>query len=144
MRLISGCLRATSVEYLPILSGIALAHLRRNHQTIKLAEKRDVPGSLIPPLIAFEEQRVLRNHFDPRPWHCKCSIPINHRGLTTDGLSNGHPLPRISNSLSTAHLLSRKVVTSHGKFGKLQQTQNWGWSYKALPLQDWCCILSRL
>ena len=63
MRLVSGCLMATPVEDLPILSGIPPANMRRNLQTIKLSKKCTEPGSLIPPPTAFEEQRLPRNHF---------------------------------------------------------------------------------
>ncbi len=63
MSLISGCLRSTPVEYLPILSGTAPAHLRRDLLTIKVAKKCDVPGNLVPLPTAFEEQRIPQNHF---------------------------------------------------------------------------------
>ena len=62
-RLVSGCLMATPVENLPVLSGIAPANLRRNYQTIKLAMKCDEPGSLVSSPTALTEQRIPRNHF---------------------------------------------------------------------------------
>jgi len=37
MRIISGCLKPTRRELLPVLSGIPPAHLRREHSTLKLA-----------------------------------------------------------------------------------------------------------
>ena len=39
LRIISGCLKPTSRELLPVLSGIPLAHLRREHFTFKLAHQ---------------------------------------------------------------------------------------------------------
>jgi hypothetical protein len=53
------------MDYLPILSGIAPAHLRRDLQMVKLAKKCDVSGSLIPPPTAYEEQRIPRNPHQP-------------------------------------------------------------------------------
>ena len=63
MRPVSGCLIATPVENLPVFSGIAPANLRRNHQTIKLANKSDESGSLVPRPTTLRGQRIRRNHF---------------------------------------------------------------------------------
>jgi len=39
LRIISGCLKPTRRELLPVLSGIPPAHLRREHSTFKLARQ---------------------------------------------------------------------------------------------------------
>eukprot|EP00057_Strongylocentrotus_purpuratus_P021077 XP_011675551.1 PREDICTED: uncharacterized protein LOC105443721 [Strongylocentrotus purpuratus] len=63
MRLISGTLTATPVSNLPILSGIPPAHLRRDAQYTKLAQKHDRDKCLVPAPSAFEGQRIPRRNF---------------------------------------------------------------------------------
>ena len=42
LRTITGCLKPTPVSYLPVLAGIAPAHLRREAATLKLARKAQI------------------------------------------------------------------------------------------------------
>jgi len=47
LRIVTGCLRPTPADNLPILAGIQLAELRRNGATLSLARRAMEPGHLL-------------------------------------------------------------------------------------------------
>jgi len=47
LRIVTGCLRPTPADNLPILSGIQPAELRRNGTTLSLARRAMEPGHLL-------------------------------------------------------------------------------------------------
>jgi len=70
LRIVTGCLRPTPADNLPILAGIQPAELRRDGAILSLGRRAMEPGHLLPSALTRPSSAV--------PWRLKSIHPLVH------------------------------------------------------------------
>ena len=119
MRLISGTLKPTPKEMLPVVSGIPPASIRRDYQVLKLAEKAVKEDSLVPPVQDDTiPQRIPRQHFATKAAALRRQGPLSTswveqkwQGEWRSSHTTLHTFIESPSTEPSGHHLSRKAWT---------------------------------
>ena len=115
MRIVSGCLRPTPTEYLPVLSGIQPAELRRQGATLSLANRSFLDpnhilhGQLYGSQDACRERLKSRRPFVPAAQ--KLLDSLSEKGIRAAQWTNTQWDMEYSKSMSALHVFIPKVST---------------------------------
>jgi len=105
LRIVTGCLRPTPADNLPILAGIQPTELRRDGATLSLARRAmglDICSTQRSPVhrvqmhIASNRDTHLYPPYNDSPVHLTTTTNLRHTGRITNGMRSGRTIPEDS------------------------------------------------